>query len=98
MTRTYTPGLDADSIVERQLAKGTYRDADEVVGAGLQLLEEHEAELEELRRLIDEGDADIAAGRVYRYASAEEFLADIMAEGEKLDSSEDADHLASSEK
>jgi antitoxin ParD1/3/4 len=98
MSKTYTPGPEADVIVERQLAKGNYGTADEVVRASLQLLEEHEAELEELRRLIAEGDADIAAGRVHRYASAEEFLADIIAEGEKLDSGEDADPLASSKR
>ena len=66
--------------------------------AGLQLLEEHEAELEELRRLIDEGDADIAAGRIHRYASAEELTADIVARGEELDSGKDAEPLASSER
>jgi|GEM_PF-983037 antitoxin ParD1/3/4 len=98
MSKTYTPGSEADAIVERQLAKGGYSSADEVVRAGIQLLEEQDAELDELRRLIDEGDADIAAGRVHRYASAEEFMADIIAEGEKLDSGEDAEPLASSER
>jgi antitoxin ParD1/3/4 len=104
MSRAYTPGPEADAIVERQLAKGRYGSADEVLRASLQLLEEHESEwedpenLEELRRLIAEGDADIAAGRAYRYASAEEFLADIIAEGEKLNSSEDAGPLAAREK
>ncbi|MFZ1103900.1 MAG: type II toxin-antitoxin system ParD family antitoxin, partial [Hyphomicrobiaceae bacterium] len=105
---TYTPGPEADAIVEQLLATGNYRSADEVVRASLQLLEasepESESELEELRRLIAEGDADIAAGRVYSYASAEEFMADIVAEGtkiaerEKLDSGKEADHLASSER
>jgi antitoxin ParD1/3/4 len=108
MSRTYTPGPEADAIVEQLLANGHYSSADEVVRASLQLLHasepESEAELEELRRLIAEGDADIAAGRVYSYASAEEFLADIIAEGEKiaerekLHSGEEADHLASSER
>jgi len=98
MSKTYTPGSEADAIVERQLAKGGYSSADEVVRAGIHLLEEQDAELDELRRLIDEGDADIAAGRVHRYASAEEFMADIIAEGEKLDSGEDAEPLASSER
>jgi len=108
MSRTYTPGPEADAIVEQLLAKGNYGSAEEVVRAGLQLLQasepESEAELGELRRLIAEGDADIAAGRVYSYASAGEFMADIMAEGErivegeKLDSGEKADYLASSEK
>jgi putative addiction module CopG family antidote len=39
MSKTYTPGPEADAIVERQLAKGGYGSADEVVRAGLQLLE-----------------------------------------------------------
>ena len=101
MSRSYTPGPEADAIVDQQLASGNFRSADEVVRAGLQLLQESEGDLEdieELRRLIAEGDADIAAGRVHRYASAEEFLADIIAEGEKLHSGEEADHLASSER
>jgi putative addiction module CopG family antidote len=57
MARTYTPGPEADAIVEQQLAKGCYRSADEVVRVGLQLLEQSEAEIEMLRRLIEEGDA-----------------------------------------
>ena len=101
MSRTYTPGPEADAIVDRQLASGNFRSADEVVRAGLQLLQESEGDLEdieELRRLIAEGDADIAAGRVHSYASAEELMADIIAEGEKLHSGQEADRLASSEK
>jgi putative addiction module CopG family antidote len=108
MSRTYTPGSEADAIVEELLAEGGHRSADEVVRVSLQLLQASEpgskAELEELRRLIAEADADIAAGRVYSYTSADEFMADIVAEGkkiaegEKLDSGKEADHLASSER
>jgi antitoxin ParD1/3/4 len=97
MSKTYAPGTEADVIVERQLAKGNYASADEVVRAGLRLLEEHEAELEELRQLIDEGGADIAAGRIHRYASADELTDDIVARGE-ADSRQDAKHLTSSER
>src|SRR5262245_13270644 len=95
MTKTYTPGPEADAIVEQQLATGNYGSADEVVRAGLQLLAESVPELEELRRLIDEGDADIAAGRIHRYASADELTADIITRGE-TDSSEDTERLSSS--
>ena len=35
MSKTYTPGSEADAIVERQLAKGGYSSADEVVRAGI---------------------------------------------------------------
>ena len=48
----------------------------------VQLLQDQEAELEELRKLIDEGDADIAAGRIHRYADAGELTDDIVARGE----------------
>jgi antitoxin ParD1/3/4 len=82
MSKTYNPGPEADAIIERQLAKGTYGTADEVVRAGVRVLEEQEAELEELRTLIDEGDAAIAAGEVHRYANAAELTADILARGE----------------
>jgi putative addiction module CopG family antidote len=82
MSKTYTPGLEADGIVERQLAKGGYGSTDEVVRAGLRLLEEHEAELEQLRRLIDEGDAAYASGDYASYSNANEFLADIKQLGD----------------
>jgi putative addiction module CopG family antidote len=99
MTKTYTPGPEADAIVEQLLANGRYSSADEVVRASLRLLQasepESEAELEELRRLIAEADADIAAGRVYRYASAEALTADIIARGDALDASKEADPHAS---
>src|SRR5687768_17527367 len=98
MTKTYTPGREADAIVERQLATGNYASADEVVRAGLTLLAESETdetELEELRKLIEEGDADIAAGRIYRYARADELTAEIVAEGE-ADAGEDTEHISSS--
>jgi len=66
MSRTYTPGPEADAIVEQLLATGNYPSADEIVLASLQLLQasepESEAELEELRRLIAEGDAAYARG------------------------------------
>ncbi len=44
--------------------------------------EERETELAELRLLIDEGDADIAAERTYAYEDAAELAADIVARGE----------------
>ena len=34
MSRTYTPGPEADAIVEELLAKGSYSSADEVVREG----------------------------------------------------------------
>lgn len=82
MSKTYTPGPEADAIIARQVAKGNFATAEEVVRAGVELLEAQEAELAELRKLIDEGDADIAAGRIHRYADADELTEDIVARGE----------------
>jgi antitoxin ParD1/3/4 len=44
-------------FVDKQVESGRYATASEVVRAGLRLLEEQEARLDALRRLIDDGDA-----------------------------------------
>ena len=50
----------------------------------VELLEAQEAELEELRKLIDEGDADLARWAEYTtYGSADEFLEDVRQAGEQ---------------
>jgi putative addiction module CopG family antidote len=81
MSKSYTPGAEADAVIERQVAKGNFTSPDDVVRAGVQLLEEHEAELEELRRLVDEGDAAHASGDYTTYSSADQFLADVKRTG-----------------
>ena len=83
MSKTYTPGPEADAIIARQVAKGHFTTAEEVVRAGVQLLEKHEAELEELRKLIDEGDAAYARGEYTTYTGADQFLDDIKRTGER---------------
>jgi len=82
MSKAYIPGPEADEIIARQVAKGHFANPDDVVRAGVQLLAENEAELAHLRELIDEGDGDIAAGRVHRYATAGDLANDIVARGE----------------
>lgn len=57
-----------DAYVSQALASGRYKNASEVVRAGLRLLERQEAEdaakLEALRQAIREGVADIERGKV----------------------------------
>ena len=43
-------------FIDRQIAAGRYGSASEVVGAALELLEEHEAKLEALRGALIEGE------------------------------------------
>lgn len=64
-----------DDFIDRQIASGRFNNASEVVRAGLRLLERDESELKELRRLIKEGEDDIAAGRTMTFSSAEELTA-----------------------
>jgi putative addiction module CopG family antidote len=82
MSKTYTPGPEADAIIERQVANGNFASADEAVRAGVRLLEEQE-NIEELRKLIDEGDAAHAHGEYATYTSADQFLEDIKRLGEQ---------------
>lgn len=85
MPRTYTPGLEADAIVDQLLATGHFDSAAEVVRAGLKLLRKHDVEVDELLRL---GDARIAAGQMHRDADGDE-MTDVVARGE-TDSIKDA--------
>ncbi|CDZ56134.1 type II toxin-antitoxin system ParD family antitoxin [Neorhizobium galegae] len=64
-------------FIEEQVKAGIYKDADEVVAAGLRLLGSKEGKLVELQRLIQEGIDDVEAGRVHHYASGEDLLNDI---------------------
>ena len=51
-----TLGQHFDSFIADQLKSGRYSSTSEVVRAGLRLLEESEARLESLRRLLKEGE------------------------------------------
>jgi len=76
--RSFVIGDRFEKFVTKQVESGRFNNASEVVRAGLRLLEDEEAKLEELRKLIDEGDADIAAGRVTRIDSTEQLTDMIM--------------------
>lgn len=76
--KSYVIGDHFDAFITRQVETGRFNNASEVVRAGLRLLERDEVKLAELKRLIDEGLDDIAAGRVYEYESGEALLDDII--------------------
>lgn len=76
MTEIHLSDEDRD-FIEEQVKAGIYKDADEVVAAGLRLLGSKEGKLVELQRLIQEGIDDVEAGRVHHYASGEDLLNDI---------------------
>ena len=59
MSVTLTP--EHEAMVQERIASGRYRDAQEVIGDALRLLEEHER-LEHLRALLEVGQQDELRG------------------------------------
>ncbi len=67
-------GKRLESTVAKLVARGRYNSKSEVLREGVRLVEEREKSLAELDRKLEEGLADIRAGRVY---SSEEVFADV---------------------
>jgi antitoxin ParD1/3/4 len=55
-TTSFNIGEHFDQFVDQQVNAGRYRNASDVVRAGLRLLEEHEAQLAALRAALIEGE------------------------------------------
>lgn len=82
MSKSYSPGDDADEIVARQFAKGNFTSGDAVVKAGVRMLEEFEADVARLRTRIDEADAAYRRGEFRKSPGAEAMKADIISCGQ----------------
>jgi antitoxin ParD1/3/4 len=81
--KSYVVGNRYEAFIANQLESGRFNNASEVVRAGLRMLEDYETRLSGLRASIDEGDADIAAGRVTTYSHAGELFDDIMRDNDR---------------
>lgn len=82
MSISYVPGDEADAIIERQIAKGNFSSADDVVRAAVHLIEEYEADIARLRSKIDEADAAYRRGEYRSCPGPEAMTADIVSRGE----------------
>ncbi len=69
--------------IARRMASGRYNSPEDVVRAALDALDTLDAETEELRRLIAEGDADVAAGLTHPVMSRDALLALVRSPGER---------------
>jgi len=78
--RSFVIGDRFEKFVTKQVESGRFNNASEVVRAGLRLLEDEEAKLEELRAMIDAADAELEAGLGIPVNSVEELTAMIMRE------------------
>jgi len=76
--RSIVVGERFEKFIDQQVGSGRFNNASEVVRAGLRLLEDEEAKLQQLRALIAEGDADLAAGRYTVYESTDDLVGTIM--------------------
>lgn len=54
---------EQESFIEQNVRAGRFASADDAIRAAVELLEEHERELDELRAGVDAGDEDYAQGR-----------------------------------
>ncbi len=83
--KSYVVGDRYEAFIARQIERGRFNNASEVVRAGLRLLEDYETRVANLRAAIDEADEDVEVGNVLEYASAKELTDDIVNRGmEKL--------------
>lgn len=74
-------GATLEKVVNDLVENGRYNSKSEVLREGVRLVEEREAKRTILAKLIREGDADIAAGRVY---PAEEVFDELLARYEAM--------------
>ncbi len=81
--KSYSLGNHYEKFISNQVAQGRFNNGSEVVRAGLRMLEDYKARMNELRTLIDEGYSAITKGQVKTYANAEELTADIVKRGKK---------------
>ncbi|HVV95178.1 MAG TPA: type II toxin-antitoxin system ParD family antitoxin [Hyphomicrobiales bacterium] len=85
MPSSFALGAHFETFVKEQVQSGRYNNASEVLRAGLRLLEDQEqrrrAAWAEFERLVDEGLADIEAGRTY---PAEEVFAELRERYSKM--------------
>jgi Arc/MetJ-type ribon-helix-helix transcriptional regulator len=83
MSKTCTPGEDADAIIARQVAKGNFPSAEAVVLAGVRMVEEYETDFVRMRAKIHTADAAYRRGEYRKSSDAEAMKADIVSRGKE---------------
>lgn len=68
---------EEQAFIDTKLRSGAYKSAEDVLRAGLALLDQQDRETEDLRRRVQQGIDDADAGRVREYVSAADLLKEI---------------------
>lgn len=76
--KSYVIGERYENFIAAEIEAGRFNNASEVVRAGLRMLEDYETKLNDVRRLIDEGDQDIDAGRTRTFDTAGDLAGAIL--------------------
>ncbi|MCY1664053.1 type II toxin-antitoxin system ParD family antitoxin [Rhizobium sp. SL86] len=69
---------EEQAFIDTKLRSGAYQSAEDVVRAGLALLDLHE---EQVRRMIDAADAQVAAGETLPFESADAVADSVIERG-----------------
>lgn len=69
---------EEQAFIDTKLRTGAYRSAEDVVRAGLALLDQQE---EQVRRMIDAADAQVAAGETLPFESADAVADSVIERG-----------------
>jgi antitoxin ParD1/3/4 len=77
---------EQEAFIEQNVRTGRFASSDEAIHAAIELLEEQERELDELKAAVDEADEDIAQGRYTDYAdeALPQLLEELKHEGKAL--------------
>ena len=79
--KSYVVGDRYEAFIAQQVEAGRFNNASEVVRAGLRMLEDYETRLAEARAMVDEADAQIAAGQGIEYANGQDLTDEIVKRG-----------------
>lgn len=64
LTMSYQLPSDLEQRIQAQMQNGEFQTADEVLHAAMDTLERRQRGLQDVRQMVHEADADLAAGRV----------------------------------
>lgn len=84
MTMHVNLSKEMEAFIKSKVATGFYGNATEVIRDAIRRMQEDETRIAAFQAAVDEGEADIEAGRVYPYTedTMDEIIAEVLSERE----------------